>query len=150
MHNREAELRKILEGDCGAAEFVELALLLSADPKSRPEAREFCFRGLTEHPESVRGRLALARLFYLDGYSEFAVRELIELSRLVQTPSLKKLLDSFGPLAQRFYQSSPKPEEEAPIDETPGAEDGGVVAEIDIEADFLGALDELVDQKEDK
>jgi hypothetical protein len=144
-----AEIRAKLVGDPGSEEFVELARLLIADSSSRAEAREACFRGLNANPRNLVGRLLLARLFYLDGLGEFCVRELIELSKYCDAPSIKKLLDGFGDYAKPFIsavssvglaETSQPQQSHQQLSE---AADGGekVVAEIDL--DFSEALDEL-------
>ena len=154
-----SELQSIVARDPGASEFVALAEELAKDPSRRAEAREVCFRGLTQDPRNTRGRLTLARLFYLDSMGEFCVRELVRLRQLAPLHSLDKLLDSFGEFAKPFLQITlePVPNDSPEIDDTAeesspavsatsepqmeGEED--TVAEIDLEADFMEALEQL-------
>lgn len=140
-------LRRLFKDNPATADFVALALILAGDEATRSEGREVCFRGLTENPHNHRGRLALARLFYLDGYWEFAVRELLQLQREVKLASLDKLLESFGDIQTRIRGEKVVAEKSS--DGMTGAVDSqnstgtGVVAEIDLDADFVDALEEL-------
>ena len=84
-----ALLRVSLAADPGGDAFVELANALADSPATRPEAREICFRGIVANPDSLRGRLTLARLFYLDGMFEFSARELTELNNFADVPALQ-------------------------------------------------------------
>ena len=150
-----AKLRKALEGNPGDNQFVELALLLSNDPETRTEAREVCFRGLAENPNNYRGRLILSKLFYLDHLGEFCVRELIELSRRVQTPALSRLLDAFGEFAKPFRSGlDARPggnvshEGSAVTSVTPMVNaDAELVAEVDFDEDFIEILNELEEEE---
>ena len=63
-------------------------------PASRAEARELCFVELNSNPHNVLARLFLARAFYLDGMSEFCLRELIELKKFSSSHNLEKLLNT--------------------------------------------------------
>jgi hypothetical protein len=96
------ELRERLTKNPSSAEFVDLVRLLSENPDTRSEAREICFHAVNENPRNTVGRLLLARLFYLDGLGEFCVRELVELKKYTNSPSLDKLLDAFGEYAKSF------------------------------------------------
>ena len=144
------ELERKVAEQPGAPEFVELAKLLGDDPSNRARAREVCFQGLNESPKNHLGRLQLARLFYLDNLGEFAVRELIELSKYTTAPSIGKLLDSFGPFAKPFLESMEK-KKTAPVNEAhagaaPQTEEA-VIAEFDLDAEFTDALEELETKK---
>lgn len=89
---------------------------LSEKPESRKEARELCFKLLSEDAEQHRVRLALARLFYLDGMSEFCIRELVQLKKNAgEIYELDKLLDSFGQLAVPFLEAVAQDEDEEEI-----------------------------------
>jgi len=158
--DRRAQLKEILAENPGAPEFVELASLLADDAESRFEARELCFRGLSENPDNSRGRLMLARLFYLDGYAEFCVRELAELKRRVKSEAVDRLIDAFGDIASPYLSAAPTTEAAETEDNKPKetaastdgeaeeeAEDGDAVfAEIDLDEDFVDALEELEDE----
>ncbi len=149
------QLRSIVAESAGAPEFVELASLLAESPDTRAEAREVCFRGLAEDPKNTRGRLVLARLFYLDRMFEFCIRELLEIQRQVGAiSSLERLIASFGELASQFMSSQGKQMLEAkgtPTAETMGTSEAPaepaekVLAEIDVDAEFLDILEELED-----
>jgi hypothetical protein len=127
------DLEALLQDDPGDEAFVELASRLSASPEDRQRARDICFRGLSRNSHNLRGRLLLARLFYIDEMFPFCVRELQELRRSADTPSLRRLLESFGEAL-----------EEAKRDEHAEA----VVGELDLDSDFVDALEEL--ETEDK
>lgn len=121
------ELREIVAKTPLAPENLELVESLSESEVSRAEAREVCFKILKEDAEQHRIRLFLARLFYLDGMTEFCIRELVELNKKVgELSELERLLDSFGDLAKPFLIERASDEEEI------------VLAEMD--------LDKLVDE----
>ena len=66
------------------------------------EAREYCFQEISKNPGNKFARLMLAKLFYLDSYEEYAIRELIELNRRYPSASLEALIRTFGPLAEQY------------------------------------------------
>jgi predicted Zn-dependent protease len=153
-----AELESLVAENPGSAEFVELALLLSEEPESRARAREICFRGLSESPQSHRGRLVLAKLYYLDGMWEFAIRELVELKRLHPLTSLDHLLSAFGDSARPYLESTGacagmttsagRSTGAVQVASTPEkVMDDAVVAEMDFDSEFFEILDELEDQE---
>ena len=145
---RLSQLREKCDANPGGEEFVELATALSADPATRPEAREVCFRGLTHHPKNLSGRLLLARLFYLDQMPEFCARELLELRKLIETPSLLKLLKVFEPLAREALAPVSAPSAAPETAAASGAaKPETTVGELDLDVDFLDALDEVEEEK---
>jgi hypothetical protein len=73
---------------------------------SHAEARERCFEEIAKNPGNKFARLLLAKLFYLDSYEEFVVRELLELTRRYPSPSLEALIRSFGPIADQYRSST--------------------------------------------
>ena len=124
--------------------YHELCELLAEDKERRGEAREVCFKALTAAPGDVVGRLALARLFYLDGYYEFCIRELVEVYARSEAPAVKKLLDAFGAHAARFLTAKTavtRPPSDAAAAKVEAGDE--VVAEIDIDDEFLEAIDGL-------
>ena len=131
------------------------ASALAENADKRPEAREYCLQGLTQAPENLRLRLLLARLYYLDGYSEFMVRELLRLKELCGLSSIDKLLDGFGSIVSQFSSQSAKitpqrvmsSEDENPVEKD---KEGGVLAEVDFETDLLDLLDEIEDKETEK
>ena len=133
------ELEKAVRSDPGAEQFVELARLIGEDDARRIEARELCFRGLSANPHNKLARLVLARLFYLDNMFEFAARELSELQGTPNAPSLEKLLAEFRVAGAKYLGSEPS--------KAPAPEPEAVVAEFDIDTDFLEAIDELKEGK---
>ena len=138
---RAAELREILAVDAGSPEFVELAKLLVEDAETRPECREVCFKGLSRDGKRSLGRLVLARSYYLDGLIEFSVRELVELSKYAEVPSLSRLLKAFGPHGDSFLQNSTSGQQSG---EEASESEEEVLAEIDLDDEFVeGALDEI-------
>lgn len=120
------ELRQSEAPDC----FAELAHRLANEESTRVEAREVCFRGLTKHPDHARGRLILAKLFYLDSMPAFSYRELLELRKVSDVPSVERLLAAFGD-----YRHAIEPTEEQ--------ETTGVIAELDFDTEFADILAEL-------
>lgn len=142
------EMERRVANDPGGEYFPELAARLLDDSASRPRAREICFQGLRRNPSNTRGRLVLARAFFLDGMYEFSVRELLELKNIAEIPAVEKLITAFGVYAQRYNapQRKTAPRTSAPqgAAATPGnsESDGGVVAEVDLDADFLEAMDQ--------
>lgn len=88
---------KLLETDPGDEIFVQYAESLKKEGK-RVEALNVILRGLTASPTNNRGRLLLARMFYEDGYTPFAVRELIEIHKSIpQNKAIKQLLEKLSP-----------------------------------------------------
>lgn len=133
-----AEWERSPEGDG----YQELCELLAQEKETRPEGREICFRVITANQADLVARLALARMFYLDGYYEFCIRELVEVYSRSEAPAVKKLLDAFGAHAAPFLVArSRKPPVEAVADKAVDAAE--VVAEIDIDDEFLEAIDGL-------
>jgi hypothetical protein len=80
---------------------------------SRVEAREKCFSEISNNPGNRFARLMLAKLFYLDSYEEFSIRELTELHRRAPTASLATLLKSFGPSALQYGGGSASTSEDS-------------------------------------
>ena len=132
-------LRQKVQQDPGAPEFADLAQLLAENESARAEAREICLRGLTADPRNAQGRLVLARLYYLDEMPEFAVRELIELRKYSEAPTLERLIASFGDFAKTFEVSSAGTAQKT----SEAGEDAGVVAEVDLDVEFSEILEEL-------
>ena len=60
----------------------------------------------------------LARLFYLDKYGEFCVRELLQLKKYSDLESIDRLIESFGNFAHSFTS---KPSKSAEKKELPAA-----------------------------
>lgn len=138
-------LRLEVSENPGSPRFVELARLLSSS--SVLEAREVCFRGLTANPRDLRGRLELARLFYLDGYIGFAVAQLEQLKNAIPDMlSLDRLLSALGVcdlsvLRERseFSKSDGTSSTGLPIHENVS-----VLAELDLEADIVDMYERVV------
>lgn len=145
---RVRELQEVVTADPGSQEFVELALLLSKNPELRPQAREICFKGLTIDPHNLRGRLVLAKLFYLDQMSAFCLRELCELNKQVgQLPSLDRLLEELGAKGAGVSSDEPskhsKYETDQPQASSSAVSSTAVLAEVDLEGEFIDILDDL-------
>lgn len=123
-----------------------------AEAQRRVDAREVCFSGLSRNPTHTLLRLLLAKLFYQDSYPEFAYAQLEVLDRISGTPSVKKLLAglqnySLGESGKALQLQKEKGS--GNNGEHTAADDSAeIVAEIDIEDDFLSALDEIEDEKE--
>jgi hypothetical protein len=98
--------------------------------RSRTEAREILFKGLTLNINHVLGRFLLAKLFFMDGFTPFAVRELKFLDHIHSVPALKRLLQSLGSEAETERETKQNQQEK-------------VIADIDIEADLLEVLEEI-------
>ena len=125
-----SRLRKELADQVEPTKQLELIRLLAEDALHRPEAREICFQMLADQADNRLARLHLARLFYLDSMFDFSLRELLELKRQGVSGSLDKLIAAFG----HQLTENPRPEKSATEEAT--------VAEVDIDADFLNALEE--------
>jgi hypothetical protein len=69
---------------------------LQSSREGRIEAREVCFRELSQSPQSHRLKLALAKLFYLDGYYDFSLDILLSLKNRVSSPLLDNLIKLLG------------------------------------------------------
>lgn len=122
--------------------YQELCELLAQDKQTRPEGREICFRVIAANQADMVARLALARMFYLDGYYEFSIRELVEVYTRSEAPAVKKLLDAFGAHAAPFLATrAAKPAQDPVANKV--ADIAEVVAEIDIDDEFLEAIDGL-------
>ncbi|MFN8390498.1 MAG: hypothetical protein U0136_09435 [Bdellovibrionota bacterium] len=137
------KLRNELTSNPDSDAYIELARLLQGSPEGRREGRELCFRGITRDPNNLVARLVLARLFYLDSMFEFSIRELLEIREVSNIPAVDKLLGEFGPRALKFLQRGraiSQAQEQAAVEST---DDDSVVAEVDIDAEFLEAIDEL-------
>ena len=139
------ELEKLVATEPGAPEFVELAEMLTESAEDRVRAREICFRGLNENPSELRGRLLLARLFYLDEIGEYCARELVELKRRApELGSVDKLLDALGDIATPYLAKIRDPEMDTLPDIDEPAEDA-VVAEVELDEEFVNIMGELED-----
>ena len=76
---------------------------------------------------------------------EFSIRELVELKRRVDLPSVSALLDLYGPHAEPYLKAAASKTEEGEslkVEEEPEEE---VLAEIDLDEDFVVAIEELED-----
>jgi len=73
---------------------------------SNSDAREICFKEISQNPGNKFARLMLAKLFYLDSFEEHSVRELLELTRRYPSASLEALIKSFGPIAEQYKGAS--------------------------------------------
>ena len=93
----DSDYEKILNQDPGNAVFAEFADIL----RSRYDynrALRVCFSGLSSNPTCTHGRLVLARLFYEQSYTNFAVRELKELKvQLPDSKALETILNKLAP-----------------------------------------------------
>ena len=113
------------------AELVQSVGQLLDSAESRAQARELCFRALTADSKNLVARLLLGRLFYLDGMRELCLRELRELQAQHDTAVLRRLLGALGETTAAAQPTEPA-----------GAKEG-VVGELDFDAEFLDALDEV-------
>jgi len=87
----------VLLEDPGNPYFAEVSENLRKEGRYA-EAYRVCFAGLSANPNCHVGRLALARLFYDQGFFPFAVRELEVLrSKLPENKTLLKLLMKLSP-----------------------------------------------------
>lgn len=99
------------------------------------------FSNITSNSCDIKSRLNLAKLHYLDGHYEFAIRELIRLKDFYQSETLDKLITSFGPIATPFLLK--KSEEFSTGSGSKEPNEESVLGEIDIEADIAELLEEL-------
>lgn len=106
--------------------FKELSELISSD---RASARERLISKIATNPGDLRSRLLLAKTFFLDGMMEFSLRELLEIRRRRDTPSIQALIASFGPLSSQYaVQAEPQ--------------DDRTVSEIDFDLSILDEINE--------
>jgi len=123
------DLQKLLKDDPGNPAFAEFADELRKEGKLN-EGLEVCLSGLSSNEDYPKGKLILARIFYLKGYLPFAVRELKELSRMrPESQRIKRLLDLLAP---HEAQAAPASE----IAESPENTKKDQVSETLAEADF--------------
>lgn len=127
---------ELLKNQPGAPLFAEVAFRLVSSKETRTQAREICLRGLAREPDNLKGRLALAKSFYLDSLPEFCVRELVELKSRKSFPSLQRLIDAFGSLGRKYDSLST---------EVDYAEEEEVLGDVDFEAELADVLDEIED-----
>ena len=106
----------------------ELMMVAAESSEHRGEAREILFGHINKSPRDLFARLQLAKLFYLDKLTEFAVRELIEIRRRGGSPAVQRLIESFGPIAKEFALT-------APVSHAAGEEEESIVGELDIDFD---------------
>ncbi len=105
--------------------------------EQRPLARELCFQALSTQPKKANIRLALAKLFYLDGMFDFALRELVELKKeMPESSTLQSLLEALGAGKEDTEKTKISEKESRPPSE--------IIAEVELEADF----DELLEEEE--
>ena len=159
--DRIEQLRSRLKTEPSNPDRIELAKLLTDQAAARPEAREYCFAALADEPGNIQCRVLLARLFYLDGYTEYAIREVVEACRRRPLPSLHRLLEGFGQAAAPYVAAlagvlaagATTAGKATVFPATPAAvkisdEEDSEVAEIDLDADILDILDELNDESD--
>ena len=84
MASRLDELNATFASDPGNPLFAELADMLRQKGEHL-KAIEVCLSGLSSNPECAKGRLMLARIYYERSYLPFAIGELKELARQLQT-----------------------------------------------------------------
>lgn len=88
---------KILAANPGDPVFADYAEELRRSGKL-DSALRICLQGLNANPDCHLGRLALAHIFYQQGYVSFATRELRELMhKCPELVSLQKLLQTLAP-----------------------------------------------------
>ena len=97
MEPTEKDLRAMLASDPGNKAFVELVDILRSEGRYL-EAIEVCLAGLSSSPDTHKGRLLLARLFYDRGFTPFALREISYVaSAIPENDALKKLVQKLSP-----------------------------------------------------
>lgn len=156
---RISQLRSRISAAPVKEDRLELVRLLVDQPGARAEAREHCFSILAEDPNEIRCRLLLARLFYLDRYTEFAIREIVECCRRRPVGSLHRLLKGFGQAAAPYIAALAGPlgsSVKKELTEKPGTGEMHEievpvteVAEIDLDADMIDILNELEEVPEE-
>lgn len=132
------EYEKMLGEDPGNSIFAEFADILRAR-YDYSRALRVCLSGLSSNPACAMGRLVLARLFYEQTYTPFAVRELIELkNKFPDNQSLEALLSKIAPQEVLDTEKVLHPSEEVEAD--------GVVAEAEFDIDDI----ELIESEDAK
>ncbi len=119
-------------------EFLSL-MLDSSEVQDRVKARELCYKWLNEDSSISSIRLLLAKSFYLDGYSEFATRELKTIQHFGSTPSIDRLIELISKGAPSYLDKSFLGEGEIKVSEVSKDREEGVdiFAEIDIDTEFI-------------
>lgn len=104
--------------------------------------RELCIFGVDKYPNYPRLKLLLARFFYLDGLTHFALRELKELKEQYKSETLDRLINSLG------GEKEDRVSIETPTKHTNNVLDEGdkkfqeLIAEIDLDDDIIEVLDD--------
>lgn len=80
MSLADSEYENVLERDPGNSAFAEFADLLRARYDYN-RALRVCFAGLSANPGCLQGRLVLARIFYEQSFTPFAIRELLQINQ---------------------------------------------------------------------
>ena len=172
-----ANLIKAFSSSLSAEDYEGLFEEFSKSIETRIEAREACLKELTSNPKNTHARLILARLYYLDEYFEFGIRELTQLKKYCNLDSLKRLVDSFGAFGADFldaYCPSLNDEEveafslkEEVTEKSKSLSDGSTglskissaeefeteeefetIAEIDFDSGFMDVIDDLDEEIE--
>lgn len=162
--NRIIELQKALQNESAPAGLLELLKELESSVSERMEGRELCLRTLAKNPQNNLVRLHLAKLYYQDELYEFCIRELLELKRSTNIDSVNRLLEAFGDHVTKFLPTPSMALTSANLKSTSAesqqlaekrgktagagdpSEESSVFAELDIETDFLEAVERLKDQ----
>lgn len=96
------DLRRTAEKDPGAESFIALARELIDSDRTRSEGRTLLMRAVGIDPENLVARVFLARANYLDGFSEFVVRDLLEIQRRKRLDSVSRILEVYGAFVDEF------------------------------------------------
>jgi len=122
-------LAEILKNDPGNPVFADYAdeLRKKGDLSA---ALEVCLSGLSINEDYPRGKLVLARIFYLKGYLPFAIRELKEIAQIrPDSQRIKRLLDLLAPHEAQAVSTSE-------VTNSPDSTNKELAAETLAEADF--------------
>ncbi|MCB0338182.1 MAG: hypothetical protein KDD53_01195 [Bdellovibrionales bacterium] len=145
-----SDMRETLREDPGNPVFLEYAQTL-IDSDKLDEALGVLLSGLSHNPGYHKGRALLAKLFYIQGYTPFAIRELeCLLESLPENQSIKRLLQKFGiklsGLAGLPNDTDSRPEiksEVSELKEIPASDIiQDTVAEVELDFDELDLLED--------
>jgi hypothetical protein len=102
---------------------------------------------LRRNPQDRKARLLLAKSYYHDQLTEFAIRELLEIRRYGTTPSVEKLIESFGALVVPYLSNQNQSPANYHIDENSKELAEETLGEMDLDSDFIDAIEDLEDNK---
>ncbi|MDD2942253.1 MAG: hypothetical protein PHC51_04720 [bacterium] len=136
-------LRRKAETEPGAESYLALARELVDSDRTRSEGRTLLMRTIAMDPENLIARVYLARANYLDGFSEFVVRDLLEIQRRRRLDSVSRILEVYGAFVDEFTSSG------VPSGLSSAVEGVRELASFEMDTDFADILLEVEDGEKD-